>query len=140
MNIRVPKAIIAGLTGTAAMTIMSVYVAPMMGLAPMNPADMLAGQMGGNMMLGWAGHLMLGVVFAVVYAVVAARLPGPVVARGALFGVLPWLLAQVMVMPMMGMGLFSGSMKVAVGSLIGHLVYGGVVGLVYGDPGVDTSR
>jgi hypothetical protein len=33
---------------------------------------------------------------------------------------------------MMGMPLFSGSMVMAMGSLIGHLVYGAVVGAVYG--------
>ena len=35
-------------------------------------------------------------------------------------------------MPMMGMPLFSGSAIMAMGSLIGHLIYGGVVGAVYG--------
>ncbi len=35
-------------------------------------------------------------------------------------------------MPMMGMPIFSGSFVTALGSLIGHLVYGGVVGAVYG--------
>jgi hypothetical protein len=40
----------------------------------------------------------------------------------------------VVVMPMMGMGLFSGSMVMAGGSLIGHLLYGAVVGAVYGKP------
>jgi len=32
----------------------------------------------------------------------------------------------------MGAGFFSGSVVAAVGSLIGHLVYGGVIGAVYG--------
>ena len=30
-------------------------------------------------------------------------------------------------MPMMGMGLFSGAMNLAMGSLLGHIIYGGVV-------------
>ena len=46
----------------------------------------------------------------------------------------PWLLAQVVVMPMMGMGLFSGAMSLAMGSMLGHIIYGGVVGVVYGEP------
>ncbi len=37
-------------------------------------------------------------------------------------------------MPMMGMPLFSGSVTLAMGSLVGHLFYGGVVGGVYGAP------
>lgn len=48
-----------------------------------------------------------------------------------LFGIAPWLLAQVVVMPMMGAGFFSGSLMAATGSLMGHLVYGAVVGTVY---------
>jgi len=36
------------------------------------------------------------------------------------------------VMPMMGAGLFSGSAMVAAGSLVGHLVYGALLGAVYG--------
>ncbi len=37
----------------------------------------------------------------------------------------------VWVAPMMGMPLFSGSMALAGGSLLGHLVYGAVVGTIY---------
>ncbi len=135
MKVNATRAVIAGVVGTAVMTAISVYVAPMMGMPKMNPAEMLAGQMGGNLMLGWAAHFMVGVVLAGIYGAVAPALPGPPVLRGALYGVAPWLLAQLAVMPMMGMGVFSGSMVMAGGSLAGHLVYGGVVGAVYGPPG-----
>ncbi len=37
------------------------------------------------------------------------------------------------VAPLMGMPLFSGSASMALGSLVGHLVYGGIVGGVYGE-------
>lgn len=134
MKLSIPRAIVAGLAGTAVMTMIGVYVAPMMGMPRMNPADMLAMQMGGNAMLGWAGHLMIGSVLAILYAVVAMRLPGPFWMRGAIFALAPWLMAQVVMMPMMGMGFFSGSMALAGGSLIGHLMYGAVVGAIYGDP------
>jgi uncharacterized membrane protein YagU involved in acid resistance len=124
--------VLAGVAGTAAMTMVGVWGAPMMGLAPMNPADMLAGAMGGMLAAGWAAHLMIGIVLALGYAMVAARLPGPAFLRGALFAVAPWLVAQLMVMPMMGMPVFSGSVMAAMGSLIGHLVYGAVIGTVIG--------
>ncbi|MEX2180880.1 MAG: DUF6789 family protein [Gemmatimonadaceae bacterium] len=139
MPIHLPKALLAGVVGTAVMTVMSVYVAPMMGMPPMNPAEMLAGQMGGNLLIGWGAHFMIGMVLAVGYAIVAARLPGPAPLRGALYGVAPWLLAQVAVMPMMGMGFFSGSMMMAGGSLVGHLVYGAVVGAIYGLPAPSST-
>ena len=123
----------AGLLGTLAMTAVGVFVAPMMALPAMNPADMLAGKMGGSLMLGWAGHLMIGVVLAIIYGtLLVARLPGPPVVRGALFSLMPWLIAQLVVMPMMGMPLFSGSAVMAGGSLLGHLVYGAVIGAVIG--------
>lgn len=100
----------------------------------MNPANMLASKMGGIAILGWIGHLGIGSVLAIGYAeVFLGRLPGPVIARGALFSLMPWLMAQIMVMPMMGMPLFSGSIAMAAGSLVGHLMYGVVLGGVVGE-------
>jgi uncharacterized membrane protein YagU involved in acid resistance len=132
MNIQIGRAILAGIIGTAVMTAVGLWVAPVMGMPPMNPAEMLAGAMGGNLVLGWFGHFMIGITLAVGYGLVAPWLAGPPVLRGALYGIAPFLLAQIVVMPMMGMPLFSGSAVMATGSLIGHLVYGGVVGGVYG--------
>ncbi|GAC1658636.1 MAG: hypothetical protein NVS4B3_26200 [Gemmatimonadaceae bacterium] len=132
MNINWGRAILAGLIGTAMMTMVGLWVAPMMGIPPMNPAEMLAQAMGGSLALGWVGHFMIGTILAMIYAVLAPRLPGPAWTRGALFGIAPWLMAQLVVMPMMGMPVFSGSGALAMGSLVGHLVYGAVVGAVYG--------
>lgn len=139
MRINFGRAILAGLTGTLVMTAVGVWAAPMMGIPRMNPSDMLAQQMGGSSALGWAGHLMIGTVLAVIYAGVSSRLRGSFAFRGALFGLAPWLMAQLLVMPMMGIGLFSGSLPMAMGSLIGHLVYGAVVGAVYG-AGAEAHR
>ena len=132
MRIKWSRAVLAGLAGTGVMTAVGVWVAPLMGMPAMNPAAMLAGAMGGNVTLGWIGHLMIGTILAVIYAAVVQWLPGPPAARGALYGVAPWLMAQLLVMPMMGMPLFSGSAALAVGSLIGHLAYGAAVGAIYG--------
>ena len=128
------RAIVGGLIGTLAMTAVGLWIAPLMGLPPMNPADMLAGAMGGNMLLGWSGHLMIGLVLALIYAMVAPWLPGPPPVRGALYGLAPWILAMVAVMPMMGMPVFGGAAEPAIGSLVGHLVYGAILGGIYGDP------
>lgn len=143
MNIDYGRAIAAGVVGTAVMTAVGVWIAPLMGMPAMNPAQMLAGAMGGNLALGWIGHFMIGTILAVIYAAVAPALIGPPVARGALYGVAPFLLAQIVVMPMMGMPLFSGSAPMALGSLVGHLVYGAVVGGIYGSvraPRTTTPR
>lgn len=134
MRIDVGRAIAAGVVGTAVMTAVGVWVAPLMGMPAMNPAQMLAGPMGGSLALGWAGHFMIGSILALVYAAVASKLPGPPAIRGAQYGIAPFLLAQLAVMPMMGIPVFSGSAVMALGSLIGHLVYGAVVGAIYDGP------
>ncbi len=131
-NFNFKRAVIAGLVGTTAMTGL-MLAAPMMGMPRMNIGEMLGSMMGGVTGLGWIAHFMIGTTLATAYAAFfAERLPGPPVVRGMLFGIAPWLLAQVVVMPMMGAGFFSGSLVAATGSLMGHLVYGAVVGTVYG--------
>jgi uncharacterized membrane protein YagU involved in acid resistance len=134
MNTRIDirRGVAAGVVATAAMTAVGLWVAPLMGMPAMNPAAMLAASMGGMLALGWIAHFMIGTVLALIYAIVAPWLMGPPVLRGALYGIAPFLLAQLVVMPMMGMPIFSGSAVLAMGSLIGHLVYGSVVGGVYG--------
>ena len=132
MKLNVVRAVLAGLAGTAVMT-MLMQLATRMGMPPMNIGAMLGSVMGGNAALGWVAHFMIGTVLALIYAVLfAARVPGAPAVRGIVFSLFPWLMAQLVVMPMMGMGLFSGSVLAAGGSLMGHLVYGAVLGLVYG--------
>lgn len=131
-KINVPRAAVAGLIGTAAMTAL-MLAAPLMGMPPMNIGEMLGSMMGGNIALGWAAHFMIGTALTFAYALfLVERLSGPAAVRGMLFAVGPWLFAQLVMMPMMGAGFFSGSMIVAGGSLMGHLVYGAVVGAIYG--------
>jgi uncharacterized membrane protein YagU involved in acid resistance len=126
------RGIVGGLVGTAVMTGL-MMMAPAMGLPPMNIGAMLGSVMGGSVILGWVAHFAMGTVLALVYAALfAPRLPGPGFVRGALYGLAPWLVAQLVVMPMMGAGVFGGSFGTAFGSLMGHLVYGAVVGSIYG--------
>jgi hypothetical protein len=57
--------------------------------------------------------------------------------KGTLWGVVLWFLAQVVVMPMIGGGFFSsqmGGMMAVMGSLIGHAVYGVLLGVIAGGP------
>lgn len=139
MKINVKKAVLAGILGTVAITVVAAFGAPMMGLPKMDIPGMLAGVMGGVVLLGWAAHFMIGTILALGYALFHERLPGPAIIRGALYGLAPWFLAQVAVMPMMGMGFFSGALAPASGSLIGHLIYGAVVGSVYSGVGLCKS-
>ena len=131
-KLNIPRLVLAGIVGTLLMTLL-MLMAPMMGMPPMNIGQMLGSVMGGSVILGWVAHFMIGIVLAGIYAALfVERLPGPAAVRGMLYSVLPWLLTQLVVMPMMGNGLFSGSALMAVASLIGHLMYGAALGAVYG--------
>lgn len=133
------RAVVAGLFATGVMTAFMV-MAPAMGLPPMNVGAMLGSVMGGSLALGWMAHFMIGAVLAIGYAALfATRLPGPGLLRGAVFGLVPWLVAQIVVMPMMGAGLFGGSFGAGFGSLMGHLAYGAILGSVYGAAGMRAA-
>lgn len=134
------RSISAGLAVTAVMTVL-MLMAPTMGLPPMNIGAMLGSVMGGSLTLGWMAHFVIGTVLAVIYArLFATRIPGPAFLRGAIFALLPWLMAELVVMPMMGAGLFGGSSFAAFGSLMGHLVYGAVLGGIYGTGSAPVAR
>jgi uncharacterized membrane protein YagU involved in acid resistance len=132
MTLNWSRAVAGGLVATAMMTVL-MLTAPLMGLPPMNVGAMLGSMMGGSLFLGWMAHFVLGTVLAIVYAATfATRLPGPGFVRGALYGLLPYIVAQLVVMPMMGAGAFGGSFGAGFGSFMGHLVYGAVLGGIYG--------
>ena len=135
----VNKTILGGLVGTAVLTMMMYFVAPMMIGHSMDIAAMLGSMMGNNWALGMAAHWMNGVViFPLIYAFLIYKLlPGSPVVRGAIWGLVLWLAAQVMVLPMMGAGFFSsgaGGMMAVVASLMGHVLYGGILGKIAGSP------
>ena len=135
----VNKTILGGLAGTAVLTMMMYLVAPIMLGHSMDIAAMLGSMLGNSWALGMAAHWMNGVViFPLIYAFLVYKLlPGSPVVRGAIWGMVLWLIAQTMVMPMMGAGFFSsgaGGMMAVVASLMGHILYGGVLGKIAGSP------
>ncbi|TDR20676.1 DUF6789 family protein [Marinicella litoralis] len=129
------KTVSAGVVATAVMSLIGFYLAPMMGLPKMDFGQMLGSN---NPMMampywaGWAIHFMMGIIFAIVFVkVVAPVLKGSYLIRGLVFGMLLFVLAQLLVMPMMGAGVFAGGhMPTIVGSLLGHLVFGAILGLM----------
>ena len=140
----VVRAAVAGLVGTAAMTAL-LLVEPSIGLPKIAMGQVLSTSLGLTTAhltigpgLGWGLHFVIGMVLGVVYAAAFdRRLPGPSVVRGMLYGAGVFVVAQVAFMPLVGGGLFSrGDMELLAGSLLGHLLYGGVIGWSYGMPGV----
>ena len=146
-------AVVAGIVGTAVMSLV-LAMAPMMGMPKMDIVGMLGSMFSkaGNRTLGWIMHFMMGTIFAIIYAALWSAGVGSVsVGSGALFGAVHWLIAGLMMggVSMMHAGIKAGTVKAPgvymmsdggmmafVGGLIGHVVYGVVVALVYGAFGV----
>ena len=132
------NAILGGIAATIVMTLMAMFVAPMMTGMPMDIAAMIAGMMGAGYAIGMVIHLMMGIViFPLLYVfVVYERLPGSPLVRGLIWGVLLWVVAIVVVMPMAGAGFLManiGGMMAVMASLIAHLFYGGILGAIAGN-------
>jgi uncharacterized membrane protein YagU involved in acid resistance len=136
MTSNTARTVAGGLAGTLVMTGMLYGVAPMMGVH-MDIAEMLGSLLGGSWMAGLVMHLVNGtVIFPLIFGLLLQqRLPGSAAVRGVVFGLGLWLVAQVMVMPMMGAGFFSanaGGAMAAMGSFVAHALYGAVLGTVSG--------
>ena len=135
------RAAAAGLIGTGVMTAL-LLIEPSVGLPKIAIGQILSTSLGLasahltiGPAVGWSIHFVVGMVLALLYAAaVQLRLPGTPLIRGALYGVLVFVVAQLVFMPLVGAGVFSnGDLEFIAGSLLGHLVYGGVVGWIYGD-------
>jgi uncharacterized membrane protein YagU involved in acid resistance len=134
------RAIAAGAIATASMTAL-LLIEPSVGLPEIAIGQLLSTSLSfttavlsAGPAVGWLLHFLVGIGWALLYAgVVVDRLPGTPFVRGILYGVVVFLLAQAVLMPMVGAGFFSrGDVSTLVGSFLGHLVYGGVLGWTYG--------
>jgi uncharacterized membrane protein YagU involved in acid resistance len=98
MKTKIQQAILGGILATAVMT-MVMFVAPLMGMPKMNPAEMLAGMMGLPVFIGWIMHFSVGVIFALAYVFlfsgIFAKISSQIV-KGALFGFVEFIFAQLM--------------------------------------------
>jgi|AmaraimetFIIA100_FD_contig_71_4224593_length_1673_multi_5_in_0_out_0_2 uncharacterized membrane protein YagU involved in acid resistance len=138
------KAVVGGFLGTVLLTLMERFVAPMMGVR----MD-IVGKLGEMTHTGMAGGLLMHflngtVIFPLIYAYLLFRfLPGAPWQKGLLCGVILWLGLEIVMMPMLGGGLFSAEMggrKAVIAALIGHLVYGTILGAVAGAPPAVSQR
>lgn len=129
--------ILAGLAATIVLSILMIIKAKMGVMPDVNVIAMLAKTMGGGAAMGWLAHFMIGaVIYGVIYSAVFSKLPlANSAARGAALGVAGWVVMMIAVMPMMGAGFFGlglpSGMMVPIVTLMLHLIYGVVLGLVY---------
>ena len=100
-----------------------------------------------NQALGWMMHVMMGIVFALIYAFLWSNGIGAATWTGGLvFGAVHWLVVGVVMamIPMMHAGIQSGAvqapgmwmtnnggMMAFMGGLVGHMIFGVIVALVY---------
>ena len=143
------SAIISGITATLVMTMM-MALAPKMGFPKMDIVGLLSTMFSkkSNLLLGWMMHLMMGVIFALVYAFLWSQGIGSATwVNGLLFGAVHWLVVGVIMLmiPMLHAGIRSGEVKAPgmymsangggmmafIGGLMGHMVFGLVVALLY---------
>ena len=132
------RALIGGFVGTLVFTLMGKFLAPHVIGQPMDVAAMIAPMLGGSHLVGVIAHFVTGtVVFPIAYLVIGVnRLPGPPWLRGVLFLIPLYLIAMIVVMPIMGQGLFFGDPPKAMVALMGHLALGLAMGAIIGKPGV----
>ena len=142
-------AIVAGLVGTIAMSL-ALAGAPQMGMQKMDLVGMLGATFNpqANRILGWAMHLLLGILFSFAYAALwAAGIGTPDVTVGLVFGIVHWLIAGLLMglLANFNAGMRAGTVKAPgrymlqlggsmgfFGGLMAHIIYGLTVGLVYG--------
>ncbi len=141
------NAVIAGLVSTVVFTTV-LMMAPKMGMPKMDIVGLLGSMFGRpNQALGWMMHLMMGVIFALIYAFLWSNGIGAATWTGGLiFGAVHWLIAGLVMgmIPMMHAGIKSGAVQAPglwmtnnggamafMGGLVGHMIFGVVVALVY---------
>ena len=123
MNSKVKHSIIAGIIATAFMSILAAGI-----------ADMLASFMHIPLAMGWVLHFMVGIILSFIFFFFfLGKLPGNLIIQGVLYSLIPFIVAQMIMMPMMDMGIFSSKTEAplmnVMGSLGAHIIYGLVLGL-----------
>lgn len=137
MNTKFKKSILAGIIGTVLMTAV-MMIAPMMGMPKMSPPEMLSGMLNMPIFVGWIMHFMTGIIFAFSYTYLfSCKLPGNLYIKGLLFGVIIFIIAQIMMAvmkSMMPMHSMKGPMMMTmIGSLMGHIIFGIAVSKTIGN-------
>jgi len=83
------------------------------------------------------------IIFPLIYAYVVFHfVPGSPTVRGIIWGVALWLVAATVIMPMAGAGFFManiGGMMAAMAALLGHVVYGAILGKITGVNKIESS-
>ena len=130
------RSIVAGFVATVVLSAMMLMKQFMAVMPELDPIGMIASMAGASSpAIGWIGHFVIGSVFwGIGFAILSPYLPGPYFLRGMIFAVGAWLMMMIVMMPMAGVGLFGMGlgMMTPVATLVLHIVFGVVLGGVYG--------
>jgi hypothetical protein len=124
---QITSGVVAGLAG-------GVVFGTMMHMMVM--LGMVAGLVGSeSVAVGWLVHLVISAAIGAGFGVVLgprATSYGPGLTYGVLYGAIWWVLGPLVLMPLfLGMGAFPPIEQIQVLSLVGHLAFGAVLGLVH---------
>lgn len=143
MTPRYPRAVLGGVVATIVTTAMMAYVSPWIAGSAIDLPAIFGAMLGGSWIAGVLAHVAVGVVvLPALYRWMFGRLMGTPLVRGLVFGLLLWLLSQLLIGPVMGAGPFSayaGGLPAALDSLLLNLTYGTVLGILTGRPPRSTS-
>lgn len=138
------KGVAAGFAATFVLSALMVMKS-MVGLMPeLDVIAMISKILGASLLMGWIAHFMIGTaVWGGLFVWLAPYLPGGSYwLKGVIFGVGAWLMMMIAVMPMAGAGLFgiSFGMMAPVMTLVLHIIFGVVLGGVYGAARPETAH
>ena len=130
---KIASGVIAGLVATIVLSTMMIVKGKMGVMPELNIISMLAGMMGASAIVGWLMHFMVGLGYGVAFSQINGLLPGNYIVKGIIIGILGWFVMMLMLMPMMGAGIFAMNMGMMapVMTLVLHIIFGAVLGLVY---------
>jgi hypothetical protein len=139
---RYVRSMATGFIATVVLSLLMLVKGAMEVMPELNPVSMLSDMAHEKMgmpaipMIGWLAHFMIGtVLWGILFTLLYPRLPGQdALVKGLSFSTLAWLLMMLLLMPMMGAGLFGlklGMMAPGM-TLLMHLIWGAVLGYTYG--------
>ena len=139
LKARALRIMLAAVVATVVLEMMMKVGAPkMLGIAPMNPADLLTAilGLGPGHAVGRVLHIGIALVgFPIGYMLFAFRpFPGHPIVKGVLWGVLLWLVAMAVIVPLAGQPFFFGGGKPMMAALVAHVVYGAILAGIVGRP------
>ena|SRR3989338_1225908 len=130
------KGILAGIMATSAITVIMVYVAPMIGLPQLDVAHNISRSRNVSKLAGVLLYFMNRAVFLPLIYIFGARkiLPGSGLVKGLMYGVGLWAFICFLIVPLRMGNMFAMNNPEQMGrilvSLIGNMIYGVIVGKI----------